>query len=226
MNRWIFLFLTTIVSTSLHASNIEWQTNFDNALTSAKQQNKKILLWFSGSDWCGPGKRLNSEVFQKQAWIEYSNSTFVPVRADFPRWRYQPPEQVKANHNLAKKYGYKGCPTLVAIDPRNAMELFRTSGFKPDYIQHIKRLDAQAKGVNALDFVAHQSAWNACFSKLEIKEGDTYRNLGSDCGQCINHYWVGKAPSLQVRECQQRQQCELSEPLSDCLADPEMHIRP
>ena len=40
-----------------------WITDFDSALKKAKENNKYLLIEFSGSDWCPPCIRLNDEVF-------------------------------------------------------------------------------------------------------------------------------------------------------------------
>ena len=42
----------------------EWQTDYDKALATAKAESKRVLLDFTGSDWCGPCISLKKKVFQ------------------------------------------------------------------------------------------------------------------------------------------------------------------
>ena len=38
--------------------DVKWQDDYDKAVKKAKKQDKPILLFFTGSDWCGPCKML------------------------------------------------------------------------------------------------------------------------------------------------------------------------
>ncbi len=42
----------------------EWKTNFEVTKTEATNQNKNILLVFSGSDWCGPCIKLDRDIWK------------------------------------------------------------------------------------------------------------------------------------------------------------------
>ena len=55
----VLTFLFTIVTCGIQA---QWQTNYDEALALAKNENKPIVLVFSGSDWCGPCIRLKKTI--------------------------------------------------------------------------------------------------------------------------------------------------------------------
>jgi thiol-disulfide isomerase/thioredoxin len=61
-----------------------WLDDLEKAKTQAKAENKKILLDFTGSDWCGWCKKLDKEVFSQQAWKEYAAKHLVLVEVDFP----------------------------------------------------------------------------------------------------------------------------------------------
>jgi len=64
----IFLFLICI---SLNAQN--WESSWETAVQKAKVENKKIVLVFSGSDWCIPCIKLEKEVWLDKAFIAYAN---------------------------------------------------------------------------------------------------------------------------------------------------------
>ena len=41
-----------------------WHKSLDSAFLAAKKKKKKIFLWQTGSQWCGPCKRMYQELFQ------------------------------------------------------------------------------------------------------------------------------------------------------------------
>jgi thioredoxin-related protein len=90
-----------------------WLTDFDKAKLQAKAENKKILLDFTGSDWCGWCIKLDKEVFSQQAWKDYAAKNLVLVELDFPRGSQLPAETKKQNEKLAEKYNVQGYPTIV-----------------------------------------------------------------------------------------------------------------
>ena len=95
----------------------EWKTNFEEAKKEALVQNKKILLVFSGSDWCGPCIKLDKNVWQSEEFKSYALTNYVLVRADFPKKKTnQLPLEVK-NQNLllAEKYNKEGFFPLVVL---------------------------------------------------------------------------------------------------------------
>ena len=54
MNRYVFLLFFSGLSLTAQADQTqEWLTDVPTALQKAKQENKILLLDFTGSDWCG-----------------------------------------------------------------------------------------------------------------------------------------------------------------------------
>lgn len=98
-----FLFLISILSGT-------WFTNFEEAQLKAKQEQKLILLNFSGSDWCAPCIKMKQEVFESADFNELANQKLILVRADFPRSKKNqlPKEQVLHNEKLAERYNSEG----------------------------------------------------------------------------------------------------------------------
>ena len=75
------------ITTGVVQRNVLSDLNLINvklAKTQAKAENKKILLDFTGSDWCGWCKKLEAEVFSQQAWKDYAAKHLVLVELDFP----------------------------------------------------------------------------------------------------------------------------------------------
>ena len=49
-----------------------WMTDFEKAKKKAMNENKNIIIDFSGSDWCSWCIKLDEEVFQKDEWKAYA----------------------------------------------------------------------------------------------------------------------------------------------------------
>ncbi len=45
----------------------DWQYNFDDAKKQASEQDKNIIIVFSGSDWCAPCIKLDRSIWQSEA---------------------------------------------------------------------------------------------------------------------------------------------------------------
>ena len=100
-------------------STPEWLVNYENAHEVAVQQNKYILLNFSGSDWCGPCIKMKKEVFESESFLSLAEKHLVLLRADFPRAKKNQlsKEQTKHNEVLAEKYNPEGkFPFTVLLD--------------------------------------------------------------------------------------------------------------
>ena len=97
----------------------DWQTDYARALETAKAQNKKVLLDFTGSDWCGPCIEFKKRALSRPEFRDYADRNLVLVEVDYPQGKRQVPELVKQNENLKKQYGIdeKGFPTIVLLDP-------------------------------------------------------------------------------------------------------------
>ena len=110
---WYSLFL--IFSLSLSAQN--WVTDFETAKTKAEQENKQILLVFSGSDWCAPCIKLDKNIWQTNTFQDYAKIHFILLRADFPRRKKNQlsEQQQKHNNNLAEQYNPNGYFPLVVL---------------------------------------------------------------------------------------------------------------
>ena len=85
----------------LQASDL-WSTNYEESLKKAADENRMVLLEFTGSDWCPPCKKQAEDVFAQPAFEQFASANLVPVKLDFPRRADQSEEQKAANQALAK----------------------------------------------------------------------------------------------------------------------------
>lgn len=65
--------------------NLKWETNLETALDKAKQENKAVLVNFTGSDWCIWCQRLSDEVFSKDDFENFANRNLILVKLIFPK---------------------------------------------------------------------------------------------------------------------------------------------
>jgi Thioredoxin-related protein len=97
----------------------EWQTDYPKALAQAKTENKRVLLDFTGSDWCGPCIQLKKAIFSRPDFVAYAQKNLILVEIDYPQRKEQSADLKKQNEKLAKEYGIdeKGYPTVVLLEP-------------------------------------------------------------------------------------------------------------
>ena len=87
-----------------------WQPNFETAKKLAKEKHHRILLVFSGSDWCVPCIRMHEEIFNNAIFQRFADTTLEMVNADFPRNKKNQlgAKTVKENETLADMYDQQG----------------------------------------------------------------------------------------------------------------------
>lgn len=92
---------------------------WEDAKAQAKQENKLILLKFSGSDWCGPCIQLQKVILDDPAFAQFAQDKLVLFKADFPRQKKNrlSEEQQAVNDQLAETYNPEGeFPYMVLLD--------------------------------------------------------------------------------------------------------------
>ena len=124
----------------------DWQYNFDDAKKQASEQDKNIIIVFSGSDWCAPCIKLDRSIWQSEAFKKESDKSWIMVRADFPRKKANKltNEQTEHNRKLAEKYNLEGSFPLVVVLDKNTKVLGKM-GFKnispEEYIKMIQEVE-------------------------------------------------------------------------------------
>lgn len=144
MKKWLMVVAAVAMSAGAFAS-AGWETDFEKAKATAKEQGKHILIDFSGSDWCGWCIKLDKEVFQKQAFKDYAKENLVLVLADFPSDKSkQSAELIKQNEKLSKEFGVRGFPTVFVLGPDGSIvgKTGYQQGGPEAYVTHIKKIIA------------------------------------------------------------------------------------
>ena len=119
-----------------------WVTNMGEAMAIARRERKVILANFTGSDWCGWCIRLHREVFSQKPFLDYAARHLVLLTVDFPRNKWQTPEQKREKRELARRYGIRGYPTILLLDPEGRVigqTGYRKGGPIP-YVDHLRNM--------------------------------------------------------------------------------------
>ncbi len=92
---------------------------FAQKLEKAKSEHKKVMLYFSGSDWCAPCVKFKKLIVNTPEFQAFSNENLIIYNADFPRLSKNKltKEVEKENDALAEKYNNKGqFPLILLLD--------------------------------------------------------------------------------------------------------------
>jgi thioredoxin-related protein len=126
------LLLISLVGLALIDSvraELAWSSDLTAAKAQAVKENKKLLLDFTGSDWCVYCAKLDAEVFTTSEFASFAKD-YVLVRLDYPRQKEQPQAEKEQNAALRKKYRIEGYPTVIVVED-TGRELRRAEGYDP-----------------------------------------------------------------------------------------------
>jgi thioredoxin-related protein len=119
-----------------------WKTNFEEAKTQSKKENKSILLVFSGSDWCAPCIKLENTIWKSEDFKKEADHKWVIYKADFPKKKANllSAELTASNRKLAEQYNKSGnFPLVLLLDQSgNVLGITGYKNVSPqEYIQII-----------------------------------------------------------------------------------------
>ena len=107
------IFLFGMISTSLAAQVLSWSET--KAL--AVEEDKKVLLVFSGSDWCRGCILFDQQVLQDTKFQDLVSSKLALYKADFPRKKKNKPEVtvIRQNEKLIQQFNPSGTFPFVLL---------------------------------------------------------------------------------------------------------------
>ncbi|NBB78453.1 MAG: thioredoxin fold domain-containing protein [Verrucomicrobia bacterium] len=95
-----------------------WLTDYELAKKQAKLHNRPILILFTGSDWCPPCIAFQRNIASSPRFRKFASDNLILFKADFPRSYALPPAVKAQNEALAKKFGVRGFPTILAVEAK------------------------------------------------------------------------------------------------------------
>lgn len=140
----LFFFYGLVIMMPFNLLAQDWRTNWDEAKVEAKKENKKLILVFSGSDWCIPCIKLEKEIWKDPGFNDYAKKNYILFRADFPKRKKNKLDDSiqKRNAMLAIEYNPNGYFPLVVVMDSNENVLGRLGYEKTppkDYISRINQ---------------------------------------------------------------------------------------
>ncbi len=122
MKRLLLVLLFPILLGAQSNEKIDWLTDYEKAVKKASKEDKYVLLYFTGSDWCPPCKSLKNDLFNSVE-FEALADKYALLYIDIPRNKDLISEvQMKHNKELLSKYNKKGVfPMLQIINAKGRL---------------------------------------------------------------------------------------------------------
>ncbi|HKJ06083.1 MAG TPA: thioredoxin family protein [Flavobacteriaceae bacterium] len=142
----LFLFNTNVFSQPSSSNKVDkaiWVSDYDEALALSKKENKPLLIYFTGSDWCIYCKRLKKDFLNSEEFKNRVDDDIILYEANFPRNKSLVNANQKAdNYYLKRKFKVNVYPTLVVINSKQ-QEINRQTGYnlKQNTQIHYKFID-------------------------------------------------------------------------------------
>lgn len=137
------IFFLSLLALAIYVP-VHSQRSFAGTVEAAKQDNRLILVSFSGSDWCVPCIRMKKDIFDDSSFLRLTDSALAFYNADFPRKRANAVETVrkKENQRLADRYNPEGRFPYTVLTDAEGTVLRAWDGFpeggRDQFIRDIK----------------------------------------------------------------------------------------
>jgi len=123
----VFIALVLVMgSFAMQAQELKWETDINKAISASNKTKKPMLLFFTGSDWCGWCIRLQKEVLKTPEFAAWAKKNVVLVELDYPRSKPQTDAIKNQNNGLQQTFGIQGFPTIYFATAK-------VKGGKPSY---------------------------------------------------------------------------------------------
>ena len=111
--------ISEVIVETKHEVAINWSPDFKTALKKSRKEKKPVLIYFTGSDWCGPCKVLDRDLFHTEKFKALSDKNLILLEVDLPRRvDLLSTEKLKENFYLKNKYKVKSFPTMILVNHR------------------------------------------------------------------------------------------------------------
>lgn len=117
MKKIIVVFAFLISGFIAEAQELNWHTDMAKATELSIKEKKPLLLFFTGSDWCGWCIKLQKDVLKTTEFANWATQNVILVELDFPRSKPQDAALKTQNQQLAQTFGIQGYPTVWLVNP-------------------------------------------------------------------------------------------------------------
>ena len=112
MKKTFLLFILFFGLATAQSQELKWHTDVKEAISIGNKEHKPLLLFFTGSDWCGWCIRLQKEVLLTPEFAKWADENVILVELDYPRRTAQTDEIKKQNGELQQAFAIQGFPTI------------------------------------------------------------------------------------------------------------------
>jgi hypothetical protein len=112
--------VATAAFTKPAAPREAWTTDFAAAQAEAEKSKRRLLVLFTGSDWCPACMQFEANVAHADDFLNVTRAAFVLVKLDFPRGGSQSAAERSRNEELRRHYGVNSYPSLLVISADGA----------------------------------------------------------------------------------------------------------
>lgn len=137
-------------NSDFNIEKLDWVSDYAVAKQNSKESGIPILIFFTGSDWCGPCKMLVADFFESETFHKNVPKKFILYKADFPRNRtLVTKQQALDNNRLKGRYSVGTYPSLVVVNGKGKkMGLMKGYNLGRNTTYHYSFLEAVLKKHN------------------------------------------------------------------------------
>ncbi|MGM0440737.1 MAG: DUF255 domain-containing protein [Chlamydiota bacterium] len=223
----IFVTLSIYLSLAFFSGGIgevvSWHSHYNAAMKLAKQQDKPVVMVFTGSDWSSWCQHLNQEVFGTEDFADKVGGDFILLTVDFPKKSSLSSEQRRHNEDLKAKFHVSTFPTVVLLD--NDEHPIAWAGYRPggssqyaDFLvkswnkysllkSEVAQLPHRSYPVEKLEVMYRQAQEINCddFQRKIFAAGIKYEdNIFFQTERYLSLVQKGKIDSVQARNLRQK----------------------
>jgi protein disulfide-isomerase len=118
MKKTLIALLFILGSYTVNALELVWSNNLRNSVEVSKKTKKPLMLFFTGSDWCGWCIRLQKEVFLTETFTKWAKENVILVELDFPKSKTQTDAIKQQNNQLQQTFAVQGYPTVFFVNAK------------------------------------------------------------------------------------------------------------
>ena len=119
MKKISILFVLFFGMQLVQSQELKWHTDVKEAIAIGNKEKKPLMMFFTGSDWCGWCIRLQKEVLLTPEFATWAKANVILVELDYPRRTAQTPEVKQQNGELQQAFGIQGFPTIYFATAKN-----------------------------------------------------------------------------------------------------------
>jgi thioredoxin-related protein len=114
--RFFAAFLAVVSLGGEAATAADWLTDYEQAMSAAREQGRPVLTIFTGSDWCPHCRILEEKVLHTDTFRAWADDRLVLLMIDLPQQGISADER-RARSRVCVKYGIRSFPSALLVAP-------------------------------------------------------------------------------------------------------------